>query len=405
MASRGSQKPTSRMGYSKFDPSLHPRDPLGMFAVKGGTAKRERDARLASMDANSAKRQVLGRGPDSAFLDEASVSDLSVIEDDTPSRLLAQYNNGDFGIDTFENKMDQVVARPAVEAAESYGARERKRQTRLAEANRAFPPIEADRPDWERADYLGRPESRAEIEGTLLAAADPGNLAVTTGEIHRLSGGGMADSVVRAQLIGPDGKRLPYDAVIKTAASRDEAAAEMLGAEVGHAIGAPVPVVVPSTNTGRQVYMEHIVGGIGYQTSAPGPADGREMVHAYREGAARLSVLDEITGNRDRHDGNWVLTDQGTPIGIDNGLMFGAGGERFRSPQSIRNIRHGMLSSSASAGWEQMQDRIPTEEMESWRPRLDALGPQFAARGKGDWHRQMMDNYEQVLERRYGMES
>ncbi len=59
-----------------------------------------------------------------------------------------------------------------------------------------------------------------------------------------------------------------------------------------------------------------------YQGFAQDKRERQAWDKASREGRARMYLLDIITGNVDRHDGNWMTNKAGKVVAIDNGLTF-----------------------------------------------------------------------------------
>jgi len=92
------------------------------------------------------------------------------------------------------------------------------------------------------------------------------------------------------------------------------ASAEYLSSLVAEAVGALAPAVVKDpTNPDRAVIMGRVSGDLGtMHTGTAGPHDWGEARYWYTETDAgrRIGLLDVLVANRDRHSGNWIMSDE-----------------------------------------------------------------------------------------------
>ena len=373
-------------GSRAWNPADHPRDPLGRFAT--------------SFHGNN--NRTVGRS-------RARSSEVDAPLDDDPwaqleQRQLAQARQRASAARSAWNASDDLDVIPGHEGAGPRSLDSFLEELRGQESPAPFdgPRDEIMRHPW-RGNAGNAPEAVAQLDDYAENAGE-GRYSFDPDEADDLSDMGAINAgVIRAELVdGETGEKTGVMIVMKSTNTVDEADAEVLASEVGHAIGAPVPSVRQSPGDSKQLIMEGVFGSPGFNTEAPTFRDGREAVGNYREAGARIAVLDQITGNRDRHQGNWIMTDNDIPVGIDNGLAWGAAlGEEQRSAEQIRQIQTGFMKAfdqgNGVSAWAQMGDRISLEEMESWESRLADMAPEFEKRGRSDWHMQMMENYGYLL--------
>lgn len=390
---------------SRWDPSAHPRDPVGRFSLIGGRGSQRS---LANTD----------RWVDPVLLSGEDFSDLDVITNegwgDLPRPATFDVLRGQVGraqnMDELgavaKDIFDQLEPDQQIELLGDINERglaiRRNEQGRLS-----VPPVDLPRPaNWDEDTWRGMPGS--EVEKDLHGFyGDPPSTYFNPGTVKDLSeGGAMNDGVKRAELITADGVKVRTEIVVKRASSVEEADAEILGSELGHVMGVPSPVVINNPKDNHEVAMEAVIGHPGYAFGDHDPADmmygDRKMIARYRESAARMAMMDQIMGNRDRHDGNWIMADSGEAVGIDNGLAFGGGRERYRSVEEIRRFQTefmGNINQKAS-DWNKWGDRVSTEEMKSWAAGIKAMRPEFEKRGRLDWYEGALTNYTYLLRER-----
>ncbi|MGK8488389.1 NUDIX domain-containing protein [Nocardia asiatica] len=165
--------------------------------------------------------------------------------------------------------------------------------------------------------------------------------------------------------------------------------AEELGGLVGHALRASVPFV-------------HVVDGVVYLEFIEGP----NALDAWRElaGSTRLytaddeqiawpyvntldgrliGLLDGLIHSADRHAANWIISGPSRLFGIDHEASF-----LFPKRNSFFADRMRVFVSLFGPEW--IDPAAPMRDFGEIRRRLDDLLPEFEARGRAEWHHQMM---------------
>lgn len=252
----------------------------------------------------------------------------------------------------------------------------------------ADPKVLEARSDWDPTKHPRGPDGKFTGSNGFDALAD----AVASGDIadvKELSGGNVAESV--ALVTFGDGRL----AVAKQMRTRPEVDSEILTSHVGRAIGAPVPAVIPSPELDagvNGVWMEHASGQTAMQTNR---TDFMRTVTAQNSAAGkRLGLLDLITNNVDRHAGNWVIDDDGAPIGIDHsGIEMGrhVGGDLDPGVAASPFVQQHWADRTDLA-----DNDLSADEVEDLRNRLQELRGRFTDLGREDWHDRMMERFEQV---------
>jgi hypothetical protein len=148
-------------------------------------------------------------------------------------------------------------------------------------------------------------------------------------EVYRepLVGGQMA-STQQVTFESPDGAHWPVvHKRYNLGNSSVTVAKEVLAAQIGRVLGARTPVSVVDPYDFQAMYMEFLEGETAFEHAGGDPVSGdydwesidevlQERVHT-RDGR-RLGLLDLLVGNRDRHEGNWMILDDDTIAGIDH---------------------------------------------------------------------------------------
>lgn len=248
-------------------------------------------------------------------------------------------------------------------------------------------------------------------------------------------------------------------AVRKTFSDNDEgrraASAEYLSSLVAEAVGALAPAVVKDpTNPDYAVIMGRVTGDLGkLHTGTKNAQEWGEARYWYAETDAgrRIGLLDVLVANRDRHSGNWIMSDeidephpwnrlQGTvrrPIPIDHSETFqdtlaASAGLRVVDPQGTGSYTAPMelmAYRGFTSAWMQRADELTDEsgvtvdassvggtlayrEKNPLHPldipvlgaRLAALRPQFADEGMLDQYALMMRRFVHLSQRADGAE-
>ncbi|GAA1395181.1 phage minor capsid protein [Catellatospora coxensis] len=194
---------------------------------------------------------------------------------------------------------------------------------------------------------------------------------------------------VKERLTMPDGTKVFSKAYADSDPdSRHYADAEQLAALVGRTIGAPVP---RAYRTGeRHIYTDW--------------ADGTD-VHALRKrdraraeaaldspAAKRLGLLDLLTGNIDRHEGNMFVAKDGTLTGIDQGLAW-TGSDNLldetspiiRQAKLLGFMQGPALDHFRASSLELGPNPLTADDVAELRRRLTGLRPDFEHVDRGSW--------------------
>lgn len=160
---------------------------------------------------------------------------------------------------------------------------------------------------------------------------------------------------------------------------------EVLGAEVAEALGLDNVAVV-------QVGDDEIVttfheGSTGLRLME---SDGASYTQAFEsEDGRRIGMLDYVTTNEDRHDGNWVRTNDGRIAPIDHTGM------RFENTQLLDGTSPFEIVAGLNPGFG-VPSVFTRAELDDIGDRLDGLKSKFAERGHSDWHSAMMRKFDVI---------
>jgi hypothetical protein len=191
----------------------------------------------------------------------------------------------------------------------------------------------------------------------------------------------------------------------------DQQDAEELVAHVGQLLGLRTPAMLraaPDT-----VYMEDLPGQVALKAFRHDPAGPR--LWADTDDGHLTGVLDIITDNTDRHNGNWLVDPATSRIGlIDHGFAFKQatpGRDATKAPWGL--IRQWHSRDEVERPFSAPFFNPPTDGYEasttSWkgnpihpddcaeiRTRLEAARPAFEAKGHADWHNFMLARFRMV---------
>lgn len=186
----------------------------------------------------------------------------------------------------------------------------------------------------------------------------------------------------------------------------DLADSEELGGLLGRAIGAPVPEVARTGDA--EVFMEYVPDAKS-GAAALARRDAKLSPFVNSRGGRLLGVLDLIADNSDRHDGNWLVRPDGTIAGIDHGLLWSSRRVDVADIKSTPPVdRAGSLGNVSpfvkpfhdDGNW-QANDLSPADV--AWmRRQIEALRPQFEARGRGYWLDYSLTRLDQLGEHAAG---
>ncbi|MFE4463400.1 hypothetical protein ACFROC_39140, partial [Nocardia tengchongensis] len=211
---------------------------------------------------------------------------------------------------------------------------------------------------------------------------------------------GEADVVVLSTGMGRMAERVelvtfatepPTQLIRKIVTNTQHAHAEALVSLVGQAVGANVPKVHRVED--RVVYMEVMPGEVGADRFTTTLDAGLDAVLATPDGR-RLGLLDVLVGIPDRNLVNWLITADGQISGIDHSLAFGGGRRGDELSTSLFARQYATEGPNGEITWHE-HDLSP-QDLSVIRARLEALAPDFAALARDDWHRALMDRFDEV---------
>lgn len=226
--------------------------------------------------------------------------------------------------------------------------------------------------------------SRGELHTAVMSGAEP------VGQIH---GGAMAHTQMMQHPGGRVTVHKTYPAILADRAENEQAVGL-----VAEAIGAPYPPVVADPQNPLAVFMQYVdpdAGGAGMPTR-------REYSTAlHSDDGLLLGLLDVLTANGDRNNGNYINTPDGRVVGIDGGEAF-LTSHRYDSdgaphPPGLRipgfTLRYTKTSPWLGRTVWRDNDLSPAD-FDAARPRLQDLRRQFAQLGMDRAHALMMERFE-----------
>lgn len=257
-------------------------------------------------------------------------------------------------------------------------------------------------------EFVEMPGSAREFMRSLDGVADVAETALAADllpddapEWHRLTSG-SSGSVVRLATLG-DGRKIVHKEMRDLGDpgfARVQADAEHLGSLTGRALGVPVARVY--RDSGESPWIEHIPGNpinLAAELAGRDAATGEAFLGSYsrfRFGneSARMGLLDAVTGNRDRHDGNIILTPDDRFVGIDAAYGFqplGYYGEGV-TPDDLGNtedkpVARFIETFEGDLGRQNrfINNPMTPADVEETRRRLESLREDFDKLGRGEW--------------------
>jgi hypothetical protein len=180
---------------------------------------------------------------------------------------------------------------------------------------------------------------------------------------------------------------------------RQQADAEELAAHVMTAVGARGPWIRRDKAT--QFDMEYIDGRTTedfWGRIAKGGDDGTvertvdeyvSLIHS--DQGKRIGLADVLMNNFDRHQGNWLVTDDGSLVGIDHGLAWALTGKPDRAPMreagrpNIGDHPDTHYADAYPRAFQFRDNDLTPADVGVVRQRLEALRGEFERLGRQDW--------------------
>lgn len=223
------------------------------------------------------------------------------------------------------------------------------------------------------------------------------------------AGGNVAQAVDLVTLA--DGSR----AVRKTTKSgqEDEARRELLTQRIFNALG--VTDVVTTRLDDRSTLTSYVDGKTGSRTIVDAQR-GKPLPHEISNnivaaavispGGREIGLVDWLTDNPDRHEGNWIIRGDGSVAGIDHGnVKFALTTYLDYKTQQPRTLAPDSPFAQHWVGYRtnkyrelvgKLRPRFTTVELAEIRTNLEALRPEFERDGVGDWHDFIMSQLTRV---------
>lgn len=224
-------------------------------------------------------------------------------------------------------------------------------------------------------------------------------------EEHELAGGATGDVRLRTY---HDGTQVVYKRVVESGTrDRSLADSEQLASLVARRLGLDAPRIY--RNSADEVHMDYVANGsvaddhdLSVQRGVMGSHD-----------AYMMGLLDVLTDQIDRHGGNWMITDAGHLVPIDNMSWWsdsdppeltGSDAPNLGSDFSFALVKPSKSTLSLLGTWKDKNDLRPSD-LDEIRMRLRSLKPDFDHLGRGDWFNYMMERLNAIQARATGMTS
>lgn len=270
-------------------------------------------------------------------------------------------------------------------------AKVKERQAQIREHLKANTTL-TRRSDREQIDLSNRRTARAMLPESNIPR-DPIREALDSGiESERQLGGGAMARVDR--LVTRAGVRLIRKRTKDSAGrpSIEQQDAEELGGLVVRAAGGRAPRVL---RTGRdEVHMTEVEG----RTWSEVPQGAERTAVAASEEARALALSDVLMGNVDRNTGNVIVTDLGSPWGIDHGGAFDfhptynppTGAPQVLNLFDEHFVRRGPNLADGTPTFTFIPGALRAGEGAALRVELEAIKGEFERMGRLDWYRAML---------------
>jgi 8-oxo-dGTP pyrophosphatase MutT (NUDIX family) len=219
------------------------------------------------------------------------------------------------------------------------------------------------------------------IHGWVFVGAPGGNAAHVLDAAHKSgiaseeAGGKTTHATARVKF--NDGSEWIRKSGDKT--NRD---AEVLASRVSDVIGAGAPHVLVK---GGKLWQPVVRGKSNVDLGVDSYKINEPGLQKYTKSAAgeRIGLLDKLTRNTDRADGNWMVAEDGQPVPIDHSHA------RYTAPplSSTGPFRKELERSGA---------RWSAAQWAKWEQGLRALEPEFAQSKRSEWYQALMANFAEA---------
>lgn len=222
--------------------------------------------------------------------------------------------------------------------------------------------------------YGGSGESEP-AESSMMAAYHtgqiPGDEALTGDlQIDQYNPNAGVNPSFIGHVTSPDAVQTPVYVKPQGSFHYDDLAAERAAFAVAHHMGISMPHTIVRDTPHGVAQVQQSVGGRTMSSLFNGPRSFAGFIDQYPQDARRISLLDNVIGNVDRHLGNIVKGDDGNIYPIDHGGAFARPGglsKKFSgvdlTPQELQSIKRAGTLDLTETGidpeaHQEMQERI-----------------------------------------------
>lgn len=171
--------------------------------------------------------------------------------------------------------------------------------------------------------------------------------------------------------------------------AKEQQDAEELGPLLARAMGLKAPQVYrPRETETVQQFMEGRVAGDIVEAEIEDPNGVLDQYRDTDQGWL-IGLLDQVIGNNDRNDGNWLVDDEGNLIPIDHGsswqplILQRYEGKPVPGYQTLFGPLFMDSTNSVDAKW--IDNDLSPADIDALRDIMTVLWPEFEKRGQQDW--------------------
>lgn len=183
--------------------------------------------------------------------------------------------------------------------------------------------------------------------------------------------------------------------------AKDQQDAEELGAMLARAMGLKAPQVYrPRERETIQQFMEGRVAGDIVEAEIEDPNGVLDQYRDTDQGWL-IGLLDQVIGNNDRNDGNWLVDDEGNLIPIDHGsswqptILQRYAGKPIPGYQTLFGTLFMDSTNSVDAKWK--DNDLHPDDLVELRSIMMTLRPEFERRGQEEWFSWSMGQIDAIM--------
>lgn len=164
--------------------------------------------------------------------------------------------------------------------------------------------------------------------------------------------------------------------------------AEILAGLVGAQLGVNAPAATEDGD--NTVLMEFAPGETAMEAGQDAVMKALQGTDEAMDHSELVALFDTIIDNQDRHRGNWLVGPNGEVNLIDHSFSFMYSGHPDNPPPSESDFSETIYNNSYFGKSEWHNIAFSKGDIKEVRRRLNALKPDFEARGRKNWHNLMM---------------